>query len=194
MGQRALYNVLKCYSVFDKEVGYCQGMSYLCGILVSYMNEADAFWVLTALLKTYNLRGLYLNGLPLLRNYLHRFSGLVKEYLPVLAQHFENYGIQPFYYCSEWFTTLFSYNISFDLTCRIWDVFFLEGSDYLFKVGLAILKICEADLLQLDFESIMLYLKNKVCGLDSNLLREADSFQDIASKLEKLDEEYYEKQ
>ncbi|KAL5993633.1 hypothetical protein ACLOJK_040885 [Asimina triloba] len=50
-GQRSLYNVLKAYSVFDRDVGYVQGMGFLAGLLLLYMSEEDAFWLLVALLK-----------------------------------------------------------------------------------------------------------------------------------------------
>ncbi|XP_010943436.1 uncharacterized protein [Elaeis guineensis] len=50
-GQRSLYNVLKAYSVYDRDVGYVQGMGFLAGLLLLYMSEEDAFWLLVALLK-----------------------------------------------------------------------------------------------------------------------------------------------
>lgn len=33
-GQESLLNVLKAYSLYDDEVGYCQGLSFLCGLLL----------------------------------------------------------------------------------------------------------------------------------------------------------------
>lgn len=78
-GQRSLYNILKAYSVYDRDVGYVQvcvysaglgfvykdlceiisviytiisqGMGFLAGLLLLYMSEEDAFWLLVALLK-----------------------------------------------------------------------------------------------------------------------------------------------
>lgn len=50
-GQRSLYNVLKAYSVYDRDVGYVQGMGFVAGLLLLYMSEEDAFWLLVALLK-----------------------------------------------------------------------------------------------------------------------------------------------
>jgi len=192
-GQKTLFNVLKVFSLLDSDVGYCQGMSYLCGVLVTQLNECDAFWVLTALLKTYNFRGLYLTDLPLLNHYLYRFTALISHFLPNLSSHFRTHGIQSLYYSSEWFSTLFSYNMDFDLTCRIWDIMFLEGSDYLFKVALAILKIYELDLLALDFEDIMLYLKNRTGTLDETLLKVADSFpKDLSIYWKIIDKKYEE--
>ncbi len=37
--QQALFNVLKAYSVLDKELGYCQSMSFIVAILLLYMPE-----------------------------------------------------------------------------------------------------------------------------------------------------------
>ncbi|MCI12859.1 Ypt/Rab-GAP domain of gyp1p superfamily protein, partial [Trifolium medium] len=65
-GQRSLYNVLKAYSVFDRDVGYVQGMGFLAGLLLLYMSEEDAFWLLVALLKGAvhaPMEGLYLDCL-----------------------------------------------------------------------------------------------------------------------------------
>lgn len=50
-GQRALYNVLKAYAVYDKEVGYVQGMGFVAATALLYMGEEDTFWLLVALLK-----------------------------------------------------------------------------------------------------------------------------------------------
>jgi hypothetical protein len=67
-GQRSLCNVLKAYSVYDRDVGYVQGMGFLAALLLIYMSEEDAFWLLVALLKGavhVPMEGLYLAGLPL---------------------------------------------------------------------------------------------------------------------------------
>ena len=36
---------------------------------------------------------------------------------------------------------MFSYNLSKDVCLRIWDVYFIEGNSWLFKVGLALLSL-----------------------------------------------------
>jgi len=189
-GQRALFNVLKVFSIMDPEVGYCQGMSFICGVLVTYLSEVDSFWVLASLLKSYNFRGLFLSDLPLLKHYLYRFYFLVYAYLPLLGKHFDDQGIRPLFYCAEWFSTLYSYNIDFELTCRIWDVLFLDGPEYLFRVGLAILKISEKDLLALKFDDIMIYLKNKTSELDFTIISEADKFTNLDRTLAEIDQQF----
>lgn len=37
--QEVLLNVLKAYSVFNKDVGYCQGMGFVTALLLMYMEE-----------------------------------------------------------------------------------------------------------------------------------------------------------
>ena len=37
--QQSLFHVLAAYSVYNEEVGYCQGMSQLAALLLMYMNE-----------------------------------------------------------------------------------------------------------------------------------------------------------
>lgn len=45
-GQRALGRVLKCYSIYDPKVGYCQGLALLVGPLLMHMSDKAAFCVL----------------------------------------------------------------------------------------------------------------------------------------------------
>ncbi|KAG8047169.1 hypothetical protein GUJ93_ZPchr0008g11733 [Zizania palustris] len=128
-GQRSLYNVLKAYSVYDRDVGYVQGMGFLAGLLLLYMSEEDAFWLLVALLKGAvhaPMEGLYQAGLPLVQQYLCQFEKLVIEQMPKLGQHFIDEMINPSMYASQWFITVFSYSFPFHLTLRVWDVFLCE--------------------------------------------------------------------
>ena len=37
--QQALFNVLSAYSMYNTEVGYCQGMSEIAALLLMYLNE-----------------------------------------------------------------------------------------------------------------------------------------------------------
>lgn len=45
-GQRMLGRVLKCYSLYDPKIGYCQGLALLVGPLLMHMSDKQAFCVL----------------------------------------------------------------------------------------------------------------------------------------------------
>lgn len=38
-GQLALYNLLKAYSLLDPEVGYCQGLCFIAGVLLLHVSD-----------------------------------------------------------------------------------------------------------------------------------------------------------
>lgn len=58
-GQLSLYNLLKAYSLLDPEVGYCQGLSFVAGVLLLHMSEEDAFNMLKFLMYNMGLRKQY---------------------------------------------------------------------------------------------------------------------------------------
>ncbi|CAI5951451.1 unnamed protein product [Closterium sp. NIES-65] len=135
-----------------------QGMGFIAGLMLLYMAEEDAFWLLVALMKGANhtsLEGIFLVGLPLVQQYLFQFDRLLHECLPQLARHMEGEGVTPSMYASQWFITVFAYSFPFATTLRIWDVFLFEGMKTVFRVGLALLKQQQDDLLQMPFEDLV---------------------------------------
>jgi hypothetical protein len=44
-GQAALRRVLRAYSYYDRDVGYCQGMNFIAGMFLTLMSEEEAFWL-----------------------------------------------------------------------------------------------------------------------------------------------------
>ena len=45
-GQQMLARVLKCFSLYDEKIGYCQGLGFVVGPLLMHMNDVKAFCVL----------------------------------------------------------------------------------------------------------------------------------------------------
>jgi hypothetical protein len=54
-GQSRLRRVLKAYSVYDREIGYCQGMNFIAAMFLTLVTEECAFWMLVGT-YTYILR------------------------------------------------------------------------------------------------------------------------------------------
>lgn len=40
-GQLALFNILKAYSLLDTDVGYCQGLSFIVGLLLMHVSKQE---------------------------------------------------------------------------------------------------------------------------------------------------------
>lgn len=50
LGQEALFNVMKAYSLHDREVGYCQGSGFIVGLLLMQVQ----FWIFSILFLNSN--------------------------------------------------------------------------------------------------------------------------------------------
>ena len=75
--QQDLFHVLAAYSMFNTEVGYCQGMSQIAALLLMYLNsEEDAFWALSQLMSApkYNMHGFFIHGFPKLLRFQDHYD------------------------------------------------------------------------------------------------------------------------
>ncbi|KAJ1520718.1 hypothetical protein ONE63_003815 [Megalurothrips usitatus] len=159
LGQDSLYRISKAYAVYDTEVGYCQGLSFLAASLLLHMPEEQAFCVLVKLMYDYGLRDMYKDGFENLYLRLYQLNKLMEEHLPQLWQHFSDMSVESHMFASQWFLTLFTARFPLYFVFHILDVFLLQGIETLFQVSIALLKVCKKDLLQLDFEGIMRYFR-----------------------------------
>ncbi|KAK9818215.1 hypothetical protein WJX72_008962 [[Myrmecia] bisecta] len=162
-GQQALFRVLKAYSLHDLEVGYCQGMAFVAGIILMYVPEEPSFRTLARLMDSQgpNLRRLYLPGLEGLKQQLRMLEWLMERLYPDLKAHLEAFGAVPVLYASQWFLTVFSCPFPASFSCRVIDVMLIENRAHiLLRAALAVLAECDADLMALhDFEDLITYVK-----------------------------------
>jgi hypothetical protein len=127
LGQRSLFNVLKAYSIYDPEIGYCQGLAFVVGALLLNMPEEQTFCVLVKLMNNYNFRPMYTPKMIGLQSINYQFDALIKEQVPTVAQYLYSLDIQSSMYASQWFMTIFAYRFPLDLVFRILDIIFAEG-------------------------------------------------------------------
>ncbi|KAF9109233.1 GTPase-activating protein [Mortierella sp. AM989] len=160
LGQESMFNVVKAYSLYDKEVGYCQGLSFVVGPLLLNMPDEEAFCVLVRMMTSYELRGHYTPEMNMLQLRLFQFEQLMEEIVPMVYRHFQNQGIRSTMYASQWFMTLFAYKFPLDLVFRIYDILFVEGVESILRFAIALLKANQERILNHDFETLIEYLKN----------------------------------
>uniref|UniRef100_A0A915NWP7 Rab-GAP TBC domain-containing protein n=1 Tax=Meloidogyne floridensis TaxID=298350 RepID=A0A915NWP7_9BILA len=77
-GQKALYRISKAYSLYDDEVGYCQGLSFLAAALLLHMPEEQAFCVLVRIMFDYGMRELFKTGFDALHLRFYQLQCLIK--------------------------------------------------------------------------------------------------------------------
>ncbi|CAK3768235.1 Hypothetical predicted protein [Lecanosticta acicola] len=155
-GQRMLGRVLKCFSLHDKDIGYCQGLGFLVGPLLMNMGEREAFCVLARLMDHYSLRPSFLPSLSGLHMRIYQFSSLLKQHHSKLHGHLTVLGIEPAY-LSQWFLSCFAVTCPLEMLFRIYDVIFAEGAnETVMRVALALMRRHEETMLATtEFEDVM---------------------------------------
>ncbi|CAL8321283.1 unnamed protein product [Lota lota] len=158
-GQDSLYKICKAYSVYDEEIGYCQGQSFLAAVLLLHMPEEQAFSVLVKIMFDYGLRDLFKQNFEDLHCKFFQLERLMQEYLPDLYSHFLNVGLEAHMYASQWFLTLFTAKFPLYMVFHIMDLLLCEGISVIFNVALALLKTSKDDLISTDFEGALKFFR-----------------------------------
>ncbi|KAK5134562.1 hypothetical protein LTR08_006347 [Meristemomyces frigidus] len=155
-GQKMLGRVLNCFSLQDKDIGYCQGLGFLVGPLLMNMDERSAFCCLVRLMDTYNLRPSFLPSLSGLHMRIYQFSALLKQHHPQLSEHLTAMGVEPAY-LSQWFLSCFAVTCPLPMLFRIYDVIFAEGAnETVMRVALALMRRNEVQMMEsTEFEEVM---------------------------------------
>lgn len=162
-GQLSLFNLLKAYSLLDKEVGYCQGISFVAGVLLLHMSEEQAFEMLKFLMYDLGFRKQYRPDMMSLQIQMYQLSRLLHDYHRDLYNHLEENEISPSLYAAPWFLTLFASQFPLGFVARVFDIIFLQGTEVIFKVALSLLSSQETAIMGCEsFENIVDFLKTTI--------------------------------
>ncbi|CAO3596898.1 unnamed protein product [Absidia cylindrospora] len=179
-GQMAMCRILVAYSLYDAQVGYCQGLAFLVGPLLMNMPEPQAFCIFVRIMKTYGMRSMFTLKMEGLQLRLYQFSCLLEEHIPNLADHLDKHSIHPAMYASQWFLTIFAYVFPMELVVKIYDMLIVEGAtETIMRVAIAMLQKSEhVILLENEFEDLLdCMTTRKLCApyLDdwSNVINDA---------------------
>mmetsp|Transcript_12822 Transcript_12822/g.35490 ORF Transcript_12822/g.35490 Transcript_12822/m.35490 type:complete len:492 (-) Transcript_12822:87-1562(-) len=160
--QQRLLRILNAYASHNPNVGYCQGMNYVAGLLLLVSDcEEESFAVLVCLMDhpQFGLSGFYRERLPLLRRYLRACDKLVADTVPELREHFIKENVQPAVYLHQWFLTLFINCFPLSMVMIIWDVIVCEGLPVILRIAVSILQVLKDSLLSMHFEDIIKFFK-----------------------------------
>ncbi|XP_061386790.1 ecotropic viral integration site 5 ortholog isoform X1 [Musca vetustissima] len=193
-GQEALFNVIKAYSLHDREVGYCQGSGFIVGLLLMHMPEEEAFAVLVQIMQQHRMRDMFKPSMSELGLCMYQLENLVQEQIPEMHIHFQQQGFQTTMYASSWFLTLYTTSLSLNISSLIMDVFLSEGMEFIFKVALALLLLGKDTLLSLDMEAMLKYFQKE---LPKKVEADPDAFFQLAysikintKRMKKMEKEY----
>ncbi len=148
----SLRRVLRAFAVYCPRIGYCQSLNFIVGLLLLFLPEEKAFWMLRIITTEY-LPGTHDMSLEGANVDLWVLMSALKDNLPGLWPKLGNGDdmvgrhdakLPPISLCTtSWFMSLFIGTLPIESVLRVWDVLFYEGSRIIFRTALAIFKLGE---------------------------------------------------
>ena len=159
--QCMLHRVLVAYSIYNSEIGYCQGMSHIAALLLMYMNEEDSFWSLSTLMSSdkHAMHGFFIPGFPKLRRFSAHHDRIIKKLLPKVYKRFKEFQIDSTLYTLKWFFQCFLDKVPFTLTLRLWDNFIYCGEIILTSMSYTLLRLHKKAILRKNLEELINFLQ-----------------------------------
>lgn len=182
------------HEFFKEKDSLGQEVLFIVGLLLMQMPEEEAFCVFVKLMQDYRLRELFKPSMAELGLCMYQFEYMIQEQLPELHIHFQAQSFHTSMYASSWFLTIFLTSFPLPVATRIFDIFMCEGLEIVFRVGLAILQMNQAELIQLDMEGMLQHFQKVIPHqLDSGpdkVIQAAYQVKYNAKKMKKLEKEY----
>ncbi len=152
-----LKNILYAITLFNKEIGYCQGLNFIVGFIlkITFFNTIDCFYLLTYILE--EIQGYFIEDFPLLKLNLYIFNIFFIKLFPKLSDHFKHLEIPNELWIGKWMQTLFTLTLPYNELCRMWDCFFVYGFDFVIPISLSIIYYMEKKLLEFKDSSDVIY-------------------------------------
>eukprot|EP00798_Chlamydomonas_sp_ICE-L_P015220 gene15220-21299_t len=119
---RSLRRILLTYTMYNFNLGYCQGMSDLAAPMLSVMrDEADAFWAFTALMDNRNMCCNFDCDQQGMHAQLLAVRKLMQVLDPQLHAHFEANDALNYYFCFRWLLVGFKREFKSDEVAHVWE-------------------------------------------------------------------------
>lgn len=159
----SLRRILYCYCQTDPVLGYTQGMSFIAGMFLSYMDEETAFYsFLNVMLgKRLNQRGYFLAGFPRLDKANLMLGCLMEKKCPKVLKKMDSLGIMMSMFTPGWFLTVFqSYTWLPEFQLRIFERYLFYGTRGLLNFGIVIILYHQKILEKADMEEFLKILQH----------------------------------
>ena len=148
----SLRRVLCAFAIHHPRTGYCQSLNFIAGLLLLFLPEEKAFWMLHIITTKY-LPGTHEVSLEGANVDLWVLMLALKEAVPNIwakvggEVNNNTTKLPPISLCTtSWFMSIFIGTLPIESVLRVWDVLFYEGSRTLFRVALSIFKLGEDEI------------------------------------------------
>jgi hypothetical protein len=151
---KSLRRVLQAFSIHNPNIGYCQSLNFLAGLLLIFLDEdEEKVFILLNIITSVHLPGTHAKVLEANVD-VGVLMTCIQESMPAVWAKIDdiNGGRGEIstnrlptvsLATTAWFMSCFVGNLPIETVLRVWDSFFYEGSKTLFRIALAIFKTGE---------------------------------------------------
>ncbi|CDW73574.1 tbc1 domain family member 2a-like [Stylonychia lemnae] len=110
-------------------------------------DEVEAFWIFVNMVESMLPIDYYSNMVGVVIDQ-KIFYDQFKLRIPDLCHHLDRVGFDPSLLAFQWLVCFLSYNLPQEVSVKVWDLFFLQGTKIIFKVSLALLHLMKGELMK----------------------------------------------
>ena len=159
----SLRRILYCYCQTDPVLGYTQGMSFIAGMFLSYMDEETAYYCFLHVMlgQRLNQRGYFLSGFPRLDKANLMLGCLMEKRCPKVLKRMDSLGVIMSMFTPGWFLTVFqSYTWQPEFQLRIFERYLFYGTRGLLNFGIVIILYHQKILEKANMEDFLKILQH----------------------------------
>lgn len=170
-GKKQLNNILERMCAVPGNVGYCQGMNFIVGSMLSLLrNETKTFYMFSCMIQTYDLINLFAYNTPDYGIRVYQLNYYVKKYIPTVYYHFKNNNLSFDMIYSRWLLTLFANYLEMNRLDFPWTCFFIHKWKGLIKLCLILIYELKEQLLKCDLGGLSNLLKEDTVKYHNNYM------------------------
>ena len=158
---KKLYNVLTCYSNYNKSIGYAQGINFMAAIAICMFDKEEiSFLFLDSLINRFELNNyLSINNKNLIGKLSH-FSKYLNKYIPDIISFLDRHDINHGFFSHGWILTLFSNSMKKEYLIYTWAFMIIFGWKFFYSFVIQILLWYKKDIFKANINLLCAKMKN----------------------------------
>ena len=156
-----LYNILKCYSNYNKSIGYTQGLNFIGAISIClFDSEEKSFLFLDSLINRFELDNYYGIDNKNLIIRLKSYSNVLNNFIPDIISYLNKQQINHEFFSTGWILTLFSNAMKREYLINSWAFMIIFGWKFFYSFVIQILIFYKEEIFNTNINELCFKMKS----------------------------------
>jgi len=145
------------------KIGYVQGMNTITSVFLgAKLKDSEVYWLMKYILNKKKFEEILMDGFPRVQILNYQLDIYVRNYIPELIEFLGSKDLNVGYFSTQWFITMFSYDLEYNLLLKIWNFFFVKGWKIMIRIALSLLWHFKDKIIKQTTDELPDFLKNCV--------------------------------